>query len=152
MICLRHDLDSRRAWEETEEQERIWSQHGDWGNWGDWPETPGQRWSTLFYLFLNLLYFSTCIKVHVRQSTYLTWDTDKINQFLAREETVTTTSVPLTTEASRPSTEPITNVTNTAQQGTRKLLSSLRNLLDVSNKVGLNLKVYMLNLLNLLKS
>ena len=54
---------------------------------------------------------------------------------LAREETVTTNSVPLTTEASGPSTEPITN-TNTAQQGTRKLLSSLRNLLDVSNKVG----------------
>ena len=55
---------------------------------------------------------------------------------------MTTTSVPLTTEASRPSTEPITNTTNTAQQGTRKLLSSLRNLLDVSNKVGLNLKVH----------
>ena len=54
--------------------------------------------------------------------------------FLAREGTVTS-ALPLTTEASRTSTEPITNTTNTAQQGTRKLLSSLRNLLNVSNKV-----------------
>ena len=55
--------------------------------------------------------------------------------FLAREETVTSSPLPLTTEASQTTTEPITNTTNTAQQGIRKLLSSLRNLLNVSNKV-----------------
>ena len=56
--------------------------------------------------------------------------------FLAREETVTNTQ-PLTTDASQTSTEPLIDnaSANTAHQGTKKLLSSLRNLLDVSNKV-----------------
>ena len=51
--------------------------------------------------------------------------------FLASEETVT--SPPLA--ASQPEMTHSNNA-STAQQGTRKLLSSLRNLLDVSNKVG----------------
>ena len=50
--------------------------------------------------------------------------------FLASEETVT--SPPLA--ASEPEMTHSNNA-STAQQGTRKLLSSLRNLLDVSNKV-----------------
>ena len=57
--------------------------------------------------------------------------------FLAREETVTNTQ-PLTTDAAQTSTELliIDNVSaNTAHQGTKKLLLSLRNLLNVSNKV-----------------